>query len=72
MLLKAQWCSADPLCVTSKQQGFMSLNYAACHDCVLVPETSCEFHNALLDRVSIVGLPEDPSLGFFGDCLRRL
>ncbi|MDR1640194.1 MAG: DUF1998 domain-containing protein [Clostridiales bacterium] len=72
MLRKAQWCSADPLCVSSRKQGFLSLNYAACHDCVLLPETSCEFRNTLLDRVSIVGMPESPMLGLFGECLLRL
>jgi len=65
MLHKAQWCSADPLCISSTKQGFLSLNYAACHDCTLLPETSCEFHNVLLDRASIVGVPDDSSLGLF-------
>ena len=67
MLHKAQWCSADPLCRNSTKQGFHSLNYAACHDCVLLPETSCEFRNTLLDRVAIVGTPENPSLGLMGE-----
>lgn len=66
MLHKALWCSADPLCCTSTQQGFHSLNYAACHDCVLLPETSCEFRNVLLDRISIVGNPDKPDLGLMG------
>lgn len=64
-LKKAMWCSADPLCISSKQQGFSSLNYSACHDCLLIPETSCEFRNVLLDRASLVGTTEDNSLGFF-------
>jgi hypothetical protein len=68
MLRKAQWCSADPLCISSKRQGFLSLNYAACHDCLLLPETSCEFRNVLLDRTAVVGTPEDVSIGLFGDC----
>lgn len=72
MLRKAQWCSADPLCITSTEQGYNSLNYSACHDCVLLPETSCESRNALLDRVSIVGTPENPSLGLLGDFLVQL
>ena len=67
MLQKALWCSADPLCSNSTQQGYNSLNYAACHDCVLLPETSCEFRNVLLDRVSIVGKPENPGLGLMGN-----
>lgn len=66
MLNKALWCSADPLCCMSTQQGFHSLNYAACHDCVLLPETSCEFANVLLDRISIVGMPERTDLGLLG------
>jgi hypothetical protein len=39
MLQKAMWCSADPLCANTTEQGVNSLNYAACHDCVLLPET---------------------------------
>jgi hypothetical protein len=67
MLRKAKWCSADPLCCNSTQRGFNSLNYAACHDCVLLPETSCEFRNVLLDRLSIVGKAENPELGLMGE-----
>ena len=72
MLRKAQWCSADPLCITSTEQGYNSLNYSACHDCVLLPETSCESRNALLDRVSVVGTPDNPNLGLMGECLLQL
>jgi hypothetical protein len=72
MLRKAQWCSADPLCISSTEQGSSSLNYSACHDCTLLPETSCESRNALLDRVAVVGRPEEPQLGLFGDLLLHL
>jgi hypothetical protein len=72
MLRKAQWCSADPLCITSTEQGYNSLNYSACHDCVLLPETSCESRNALLDRVSVVGTPTNPNWGLFGEFLMHL
>ncbi|MDR1580487.1 MAG: DUF1998 domain-containing protein [Synergistaceae bacterium] len=72
MLHKAQWCSADPLCCNSTKQGFHSLNYAACHDCVLLPETSCEFRNTLLDRAAIVGTPENPRLGLMGEIMASL
>ena len=72
MLHKALWCSADPLCCASTQQGFHSLNYAACHDCVLLPETSCEFRNVLLDRVSIVGKPDKPNIGLMGNIAASL
>lgn len=65
MLERASWCSGDPLCISSVKQGYKNLNYAACHDCALLPETSCERFNCFLDRASIVGLPDNPDLGFF-------
>lgn len=68
-LQEASWCSSDPLCIDSKSQGFNSLNYAACHACTLLPETSCEARNCLLDRASVVGKPDDRTIGFFGDVM---
>ena len=65
MLERASWCSGDPLCISSTKQGYKNLNYAACHDCTLLPETSCESFNCFLDRASIIGLPDNPELGFF-------
>jgi hypothetical protein len=59
-----QWCSSDPLCVESDGQGVDSLNLATCHACGLLPETSCEEMNVLLDRGLLVGTPSDPGLGF--------
>ena len=64
-LANAAWCSSDPLCIESLEQGYKSLNYAACHACALLPETSCEMRNCLLDRVALVGAPERPKLGYF-------
>lgn len=64
MLNDASWCSTDPICIESKSQGYMSLNYAACHACTLLPETSCECVNTLLDRAAIVGTPDDHGFGF--------
>ena len=58
------WCSSDPLCIESQGQGLGSLNLAACHACALLPETSCEEFNRLLDRTLVVGLPDDPKIGF--------
>ena len=46
----AMWCASDPICSESAGQGPGSLNLAACHACSLLPETSCEFQNRLLDR----------------------
>jgi hypothetical protein len=51
------WCSSDPLCIEGLQSSSESLNLAACHSCMLLPETSCEKFNRLLDRAMLVGLP---------------
>ncbi len=66
------WCSSDPLCVESHGQGIDSLNRAACHACCLLPETSCEEGNRLLDRVALVGKPEDRGLGLFSRIADRI
>jgi hypothetical protein len=58
LLEEATWCSADPLCSENRAQGFGSLNYAACHACCLISETSCEAANSLLDRALLVGGPD--------------
>lgn len=55
LLEQAAWCSADPLCAEHTGQGYANLNRAACHACVLLPETSCEIGNGLLDRMLVVG-----------------
>jgi len=59
------WCSGDPLCIEADAQGTNSLNLAACHACVLLPEVSCETNNVFLDRGMLVGWPEQPNAGFF-------
>ncbi|GAA1108721.1 DUF1998 domain-containing protein [Nocardiopsis metallicus] len=63
LLESGAWCSADPLCAEHGARGFANLNRAACHACALLPETSCETGNALLDRILITGGPGVP--GFF-------
>jgi len=64
--LKAQtWCSSDPLCIENVLSGNDGLSLAACHSCVLSPETSCEEFNRFLDRAMLVGIPADPAAGFF-------
>ena len=55
-LLKAaidslEWCSMDPVCAGHEGQGPDLLNLAACQACALLPETSCQHGNVLLDRV---------------------
>jgi len=66
LLQEASWCSSDPICIESKAQGYDSLNYAACHACTLLPETSCEMRNCLLDRGAVVGSIPDRNRGYFG------
>jgi hypothetical protein len=61
----AKWCSADPICITSHGQGPGSSNLAACHNCALLPETSCEERNMLLDRGLIIKSLEQPDAAFF-------
>lgn len=67
MLEAAAWCSADPLCAEHTGQGFGNLNRAACHACALLPETSCQTGNTLLDRALVVGSAGVP--GYFTDVL---
>jgi len=66
---RARWCSGDPVCIESKGQGPDNCNLAACHSCALLPETSCEVQNRLLDRSMLVGTLENPAMGFFADVL---
>jgi hypothetical protein len=66
---RAAWCSADPICVEADAQGADGLNLAACHACMLLPETSCEEMNVLLDRALLVGAPDAPDAGFLSDLL---
>lgn len=71
-LKNALWCSSDPVCLESDGQGPGSCNLAACHGCALLPETACEKGNKLLDRVLLVGTPENRSLGFFSEYLNDI
>lgn len=69
---RASWCSADPVC--SEQlggQGSRLANVAACHACILLPETSCETINQGLDRAMVVGTPENREPGFLASMLEQ-
>lgn len=70
-LTRLSWCSADPVCIESRGSGSDALNLAACHACVLLPETSCELGNRYLDRALLFGTPEDghEDYGLFSDVL---
>jgi hypothetical protein len=65
MLARAAWCSSDPLCGESEGSGVDSLNLAACHACSLLPETSCEEMNLLLDRALVSDVPGAQGFGYF-------
>lgn len=71
-LVDAANCSSEPLCTESTGQGSDALNLAACHACSLIPETSCEEGNRLLDRLLVIGEPEDESAGYFGNLLNTI
>jgi hypothetical protein len=62
---RQRWCSADPLCMETQPHGTDGLNFAACHSCLLIAETSCEYYNGFLDRAMLVGFDEDKVEGFF-------
>lgn len=64
----AKWCSADPVCSDigqSSGQGPDNINGSACHNCCIVPETSCEEFNMLLDRTLLIGKLDNNSTGYF-------
>ena len=69
-LRKACWCSYDPVCIESAGQGPDNCNRAACHGCAVLPETSCEEANRLLDRATVVGTPDNLETGFFGSFIK--
>lgn len=64
-----EWCSNDPLCIQDVQSESEMTNGAACHACMMAPETGCERFNRLLDRWMLVGSPEDRGVGFFSSLL---
>ena len=68
-LRRATWCSNDPVCMESAGRPADAGNLAACHSCALVPETSCEQGNRLLDRATLVGTVANPGLGFLSDLI---
>ena len=62
-LQRLAWCSSDPVCIESSGAGADGLNLAACHACVLAPETSCEMNNSYLDRALLFGTHDDAGEG---------
>ena len=70
-LERGSWCSSDPVCRELAGQGMRGLNRAACHACTLLPETSCIAHNALLDRMLLLGKNEKANYGFFNSVMDK-
>ncbi|WP_347958104.1 DUF1998 domain-containing protein [Gordonia aichiensis] len=72
-LTRLSWCSSDPVCIETEASGTDALNMAACHACVLAPETSCELNNTLLDRALLFGThePGEESAGLFSGFLQK-
>jgi hypothetical protein len=69
-LSRASWCSADPVCSENLGgQGSRLANLAACHACILLPETSCETVNQGLDRAMIVGTADNRPPGWMSELL---
>lgn len=63
----ASLCSNDPVCAHHQpgEHDHAPLLGAACHGCVLVPETSCEQRNEFLDRALLVPTVEACGAEFF-------
>ncbi|POB00323.1 hypothetical protein C2134_02615 [Chromobacterium sinusclupearum] len=70
-LRSVQWCSSDPLCIEGEMAAPETHSIAACHSCLLVPETSCELHNRFLDRALLIGSGDGAMPGYFHTCLAR-
>jgi len=63
----AALCANDPICAhhAPGAHDHAPLHGAACHGCVLVPETSCEQRNEFLDRALVVATVEHCGAEFF-------
>ena len=67
-LNSAGWCGSDPVCIeTNVDQTGERVSGAACHCCLLLPETACEKFNRELDRAVLAGAADGAFSGYFGD-----
>lgn len=64
-LENAKRCSSDPLCADHQPDVHATINGAACHACVLAPETSCEAFNRFLDRNFLVPTMAYSEMAYF-------
>jgi hypothetical protein len=60
-------CANDPICANHgpAPHDHSPLHGAACHGCVLVPETSCEQQNHFLDRSLVIKTVTETGTEFF-------
>lgn len=61
-------CSSDPVCAQHRPDDELEerwLHGAACHNCSLIAETSCEMRNEFLDRALVVPTLASPGAAFF-------
>ena len=61
----AELCSNDPVCSQHDPIASDHLVGAACHGCLLAPETSCEQRNDFLDRALVVSTIDALGAEFF-------
>lgn len=69
-LERMRLCSNDPVCADHDPTApgdERSLHGAACHACLLVPETSCEARNVYLDRALLVDTVAQTDAALLGD-----
>lgn len=72
-LESVSWCGSDPVCIeTDPDQSGERVSGAACHCCLLLPETACEKFNRELDRSVLVGDALGTFTGYFDDASRGL
>ena len=63
-------CSNDPVCAQHEPDNREEERFllgAACHGCLLLPESSCERRNDFLDRALVVPTVDGDGAAFFGD-----
>ncbi|HJP67497.1 MAG TPA: DUF1998 domain-containing protein [Sphingomicrobium sp.] len=61
-------CSSDPICSENSPENHRddrAVHGAACHSCLLIPETSCEYRNLFLDRALVVPTLSASGCSFF-------
>lgn len=65
---KLRICSSDPICSENSPENHAddrAVHGAACHSCLLIPETSCEYRNLFLDRALVSETLSSSASAFF-------